>query len=638
MQIKYLSEKLIEEELNNYLYNTNMKYAVLLNGSWGSGKTYFVKKYIKRLEEKFNENKKNKKSIYISLYGINNVTEIKNKIFISLIKNKTIKQFLPILDVGLEIGSDFISDKTFVKNIESKLQTILKPLDKMDNLIIIFDDLERCDININSVLGYINELVEHNNIKVIIVADETKIGKVNFEKNIELKYMLSLSNKIRLSNPENKKETSEGSYENQKDNFTKEEIIKRAKNIFNENNTYNEIKEKLIGKVIYYRTDIKNTYDTFVNEIITNKEANITATENKEIFLKLLENENYHNLRTVQFIFQTFNRIVDETINIIDFGEIKPIYLKNIFLYCAIKSLQIKQGNDTYNWEKNQEFGTVYLGNESYDCVIGFKFIDDYLFNSCIDKNYIEPTLIQYKNMLTNEMNNPNDPLYQLKQWWLIPENQLSDIIDSLIEKIDNNEYELDLYSKIVNLLSSVEEMDVCVEKIEIAIKKLETNIKENKVKGKYCEDNFFNPSSETKEFYKNNIQKIKQLLREKDKNEQRNTLKNIFYSDNWGTELKNYCATNKSNFLSNKEFASILDIDMIIFNIKNKSIQEIYEFWYSLKKIYNFFNVKDFFENDKDKLIELKEALENIEDSDKVKKFAIKQISVFLDKVISNL
>ena len=44
MQIKYLSEKLIEEELNNYLYNTNMKYAVLLNGSWGSGKTYFVKK------------------------------------------------------------------------------------------------------------------------------------------------------------------------------------------------------------------------------------------------------------------------------------------------------------------------------------------------------------------------------------------------------------------------------------------------------------------------------------------------------------------------------------------------------------------------------------------------------------------
>ena len=55
--------------------------------------------------------------------------------------------------------------------------------------------------------------------------------------------------------------------------------------------------------------------------------------------------------------------------------------------------------------------------------------------------------------MLTNEMNNPNDPLYQLKQWWLIPENQLSDIIDSLIEKIDNDEYELDLYSKIVNLL-----------------------------------------------------------------------------------------------------------------------------------------------------------------------------------------
>ena len=638
MQTKYLSEKLIEEELNNYLYNTNMKYAVLLNGSWGSGKTYFIKKYIKNLEEKFCENKNNKKPIYISLYGINSVTEIKNKIFISLIKSKTIKQFLPFLDVGLEVGSDFISSITFVKNTDNKLHKIFKTLCKIDNLIIVFDDLERCDININSVLGYINELVEHNNIKVIIVADETKIGKVNFEKNIELKYMLSLSNKIRLNNPKNKKETFEDSYEDKKDNFTKEEIIKRAKNIFNENNTYNEIKEKLIGKVIYYRTDIENTYDTFVNEIITNKEANITATENKEIFLKLLENENYHNLRTVQFIFQTFNRIVDETINIIDFGEIKPIYLKNIFFYSTIKSLKIKQGNDTHNWEKNQEFGTVYLGNESYDCVIGFKFIDDYLFNSCIDKNYIEPILIQYKNMVINEINNPNDPLYQLKKWWLIPEDQLSDIIDSLIEKIDNNEYELDLYSKIVNLLSSVEEMDVCVEKIEIAIKKLETNIKENKVKGKYCEDSFFDISSKTGEFYKNNIQKIKQMVREKNNEDQRNTLKNILNSDNWGTKLKNYCVTNSSNFLSNKEFACILDIDMIIFNIKNKSIQEIYEFWYSLKKIYNFSNVKDFFENDKEKLIELKDALENIEDIDKVKKFAVKTISAFLNEVISNL
>lgn len=123
------------------------------------------------------------------------------------------------------------------------------------------------------------------------------------------------------------------------------------------------------------------------------------------------------------------------------------------FLYCTIKSLKIKQGENSYNWEKGQEFGTVYLGNELLDYVyknfvVGFKFIDDYLFNSYINKDNLKSILNQYKNMVMNEINNPNDPLYKLKTWWLIPENELSKIIDNLIEKIKNNEYGLELYFK----------------------------------------------------------------------------------------------------------------------------------------------------------------------------------------------
>lgn len=648
MQTKYLSEKEIEEELNDYLYNVNIKYAVLLNGSWGSGKTYFIKQYIEKLEKNFVESKKDKnnnvkKPIYISLYGINSIPEIKNKILLSLIKSKKVKQLLPLLDVGLEVGSDFISSKTFIKNSDNKLSKVLGTLYKIDNLIIVFDDLERCNININSVLGYINELVEHNDIKVIIVADETKIGKVNYEKNLELKYMLSLSDKIDLEDKKKKKYTWDTSREEKKSTFTKDEIIKRTKDIFNEDNIYNEIKEKLIGKIIYYRTNISDVYDIFVEKIIINVDANATAIRNKEIFLKQLEDNNYWNLRTIQFIFQAFNRIVNETVGIIDFEEIKLIYLNDVFSYCTIKSLKIKQGENTYNWEKGQDFGTVYLGNELFDYayknyVVGFRFIDDYLFNSCIDKINIKSILIQYKNMVMNEINNPNDPLYKLKTWWLIPENELSIIIDNLIKKIKNNEYGLELYSKIVSFLSRIEEMDVCVEKIKIAIKELETNIKEKDIIGKYCEDTLFDGTPKTTELYKKNIQKIRQLVDEKENNDIKNAINSIFSSDNWGIKLKKYCETNRAKFLSDKEFAYILDIDMIVSNIKNKSIEEIYEFWYSLQKIYSFSNIKEFYENDKEKLIELKNVLENIEDVDKVKKFVINKISDFLVEVINNL
>ena len=118
---KYLCDKEVERELNDYIYNVSIKNAVLLNGGWGSGKTYFIKDYIKKLEKKYELNKndttnKYKKPVYVSLYGLSEISELKNKIALSLVKNKKIKQLMPFLDVGIEIGSDFASKKTFIQN------------------------------------------------------------------------------------------------------------------------------------------------------------------------------------------------------------------------------------------------------------------------------------------------------------------------------------------------------------------------------------------------------------------------------------------------------------------------------------------------------------------------------------------
>ena len=270
--MKYLTEEEIKRELDDYLYNVRMKYAVLLNGSWGSGKTYFIKKYIESLERQYeqhkeNDNKKYKKPIYISLYGLSSISEIKNKILISLVKNKTAKKLMPFLDIGIEIGNDLISKKTFIQNPDRKLSKALGLFCKLDNLIICFDDLERCDININPILGYINELVEHNDIKVILVADESKIGIVNYDKNIELKYIVSLSDKIKFAK-ENNQNPLVTTKDKESKGLTKEELIKRTKILFNEANMYKEIKEKLIGKTIYYRANIEEIYDIFKKDAI----------------------------------------------------------------------------------------------------------------------------------------------------------------------------------------------------------------------------------------------------------------------------------------------------------------------------------------------------------------------------------
>ena len=604
--------------------------------------------YIEELEQKYKENKKDnkyKKPVYISLYGLNNVSEVKNKIVLSLIKNEKIKQIMPFIDVGLEIGSEFIASNSFVQDSRSKLSKIIDALYKIDNLIIFFDDLERCNININSIMGYINELVEQNNIKVIIVADENKIGKVNYSKNLELKHLVALSDNIKMEDKQKKKDflISNETNKNMKLQFTKEEVIARTKYLFGEDTLYNEIKEKLIGKVIYYRADICDIYDKFVDIIITNNNANTIAKKNKEKFLKLLENEKYYNLRTLQFIFQCFNRLVHETQNIIENGDVKEIFWSDLFFYCTIKSLQIKQGKKLYNWEPNQEFGTIYLESQLIDykgtnCIVGFRFVDDYIEKSYLNKKKIKNVLNDYKNMVLNEISNPNDPLYKLKTWWIISESELNTIIDELIVKIENNEYSLELYSKIVNYLSRIEEMDVEKEKIRKAIDKLEENIRKKIVVGKYSEDNLLSGTSETLKIYQKNIDNIKKLVYQKEKNDDEEQISIIFASDDWGVKLKEYCKNNSYKFSQNRNFANILDIDAIILNIKSKNIEQIYEFWYALQKIYNYDNIKDFYMADKDVLIQLKNELVNIQDVDKVKAFVINKIVKFLDDVIMKL
>ena len=74
----FISEpnKHIEEYFDYYFDGEkNFEYAVLLNGAWGSGKTWFIKKYIQKQESK------DKKVAYISLNGLSKTSDIDDEIF-----------------------------------------------------------------------------------------------------------------------------------------------------------------------------------------------------------------------------------------------------------------------------------------------------------------------------------------------------------------------------------------------------------------------------------------------------------------------------------------------------------------------------------------------------------------------------
>ena len=55
----------LTKRLDCYLKKENPDYAIMITGKWGTGKTYFIKDYIK----KTNKKAVNNRFIYLSLYG-----------------------------------------------------------------------------------------------------------------------------------------------------------------------------------------------------------------------------------------------------------------------------------------------------------------------------------------------------------------------------------------------------------------------------------------------------------------------------------------------------------------------------------------------------------------------------------------
>ena len=141
------------------------KYAVLIDGPWGVGKTHLVNRFLK---SKFGEQKQ--KFVYISLFGLKSTKDIDDALYAQAhpllaskkarVAGRVIKSILK--HRGVDIDGQF-DVRNFLATTEFALY--------------VFDDLERSNMDVNEVLGYINEFVEHDGCKVVLLANEQEIKK-----------------------------------------------------------------------------------------------------------------------------------------------------------------------------------------------------------------------------------------------------------------------------------------------------------------------------------------------------------------------------------------------------------------------------------------------------------------------------
>lgn len=180
--------QLIFDFLNGYAALPSLQYAVLLRGKWGCGKTYFVKHWLAEFEESSklpaNENSIELKPIYVSLFGMREISDIKSAIdrcvnpFFYSKTGKMLKiagriASKIIFKTELDIDKDGKSETSFSGALDSLSIFENDNKDEVKGVkFIIFDDLERCQIPMKQLLGFINYFVEHCDCHVVVIGEE----------------------------------------------------------------------------------------------------------------------------------------------------------------------------------------------------------------------------------------------------------------------------------------------------------------------------------------------------------------------------------------------------------------------------------------------------------------------------------
>lgn len=294
--------KHVEEFLNYYCdLKSSPEYAVMLKGKWGCGKTWFIKKCLDRYFEG--------KHLYISLYGIGSYKEIEDLFFQQLhpiLSSKGMALTGKILKGALRAGCRFDLDnckKTSI-SINTQIPEISIPdsFKNADGNILVFDDIERCCLKIQDILGYINHFVEHQGFKVIIICNEDEILK-----------------------DEDKKKH------------------------------YEKIKEKLVGKTFEIQSNVEDVVRTIILKI-NDKRCKDLITSELELIKNIFIESKHDNLRILKqtiFDFERFFSAIEKRFS----GNAD--FLKHLLKLFLVLSFEIKAGS--INSSDLKQFSQSYL-------------------------------------------------------------------------------------------------------------------------------------------------------------------------------------------------------------------------------------------------------------------------------------
>ena len=352
-------------ELNNYILHylkkDKTRTAIMLTGEWGSGKTYYIER---DLVPFLNDNKAT--SVVVSLYGFDDISMISKSIYMELRMSTLGGKHSETVTTGKVIAKNVLKNITGLAGInlgldDKDLTELYESVNLKDKLLIL-EDVERSNISVTSLLGYVNGLVERDGVKVLLVANENEILRKT-ERKMEFDFSKISDNK--------KSDNTE-------------------KNVPEEVKLYLRIKEKTISDTIQFNGDFEQAVEQIIKEF-DNYKLNMIFQRDQELYKTVsntVRNICGKNLRTFIFAIQKTVDVIDK----MDSNDYEDDFFECLMFGIICLSSNIK-ADEFPKWDGNDYLSTK-LGSNDMPLM---RFAYDYIRWQNFDKSSVHKVYEAYK-------------------------------------------------------------------------------------------------------------------------------------------------------------------------------------------------------------------------------------------------
>ena len=494
-------EDLVESILD-YIRADYTDYAIMINGEWGSGKTYFWNHKVRNKIESMQINGKQYTTIYMSLYGITNLEDISKKIFIETtqLMDKNLRKYMnshgqtsipEYAKTGLDMANFFGVTQNGDKIDYAKFFST-------DDKILCFDDLERANVDVIDILGYINNFVEHDHIKTIIICNEKELSTKIKNSNVEMKtfiatYLLDKEGTLTKT-----------------DKPMVEQIKDKIEYVFDKANEYERIKEKLIGETFEYAPEFNYIINGLLMRYESDTELIRFLRENTGLIISTFNKSGTRNLRILKHALNDFKKIFEMVSK--NYQKTSNRVLQTMLIFTIAVSFEIKAGKVTkdkfINIEDNEEYKSILVSSrvlsdnrqfyiKEFDGNYYYNFKAEYRFFKFIEK-YVRTRIFDMKifkknmEVIVNTIDLDKLPAYKrllTEEYWKIPDDQFAPAIDSIMNSVKNGDLELIDIVKLYTYFNYFSKKGLIVYDIKTIKSVFLNGMNISSLKSKYCEN-----------------------------------------------------------------------------------------------------------------------------------------------------